>query len=827
MQQSAGTSLSSRAIRITNLLLSYSAAKDCPHVWTDRSVHETEHQARVAEIMVRVANRGRYPTAGRGLCAVFALLCVGLLASCNSATVHSDDVADIDVLDKVRSLDTLPRNPQQVGNATAPGSRSRAAVFEGTEISDIPEARPQPAAAGGGFDLNFESTPVATVAKVVLGDILGTGYTIDPRVQGTVSLVSVKPVAKSDIPFVLENALRLSGVVMVRDTSGYRLTPLGDAVGGGRVDAAAATPEPGYGVSVVPLQYVSAQTLLKLMDSFATKAGMVRADTTRNLLLIQGSGAERRTAVDTALSFDVDWMRGQSVGIYPINSSSPEPIIAELEKIVDSGENGLSQNVIKFQAVSRLNAIMVVSRKPALLQTAATWIKRLDRADTARTSVHVYRIKYGDAKQIARVLTDMFIGGSASSSLDSADSQIAPGSGTSTTSSTDRLSLNGNSSSSSSSGFGARGGSATGGTSGFGATSATTANSAVANATSDSRSSGSSGNAPMLQGVRITPDVINNTLLIYADQENYQIIESTLKQVDQPQLQVAIDATIAEVTLTNELSYGVQVYLTSKNLGLKPNTGSVLNTQATTAPATATDPTTGLASVAGSLTNAYINQAFPGFNFLVGSATQPSAILDALHTVTSVKVLSNPSLVVINNQKATLQVGDVVPVSTGSATVLTTSNTVVNTIDYRNTGIILNVSPRISANGTVRLDIEQEISNVSTATAASLTPTVSERKVKSSISMANGQTVLLAGLISEQQNGTRSGIPGLDQIPGLGDALGHQDNKTTRTELIIFIRPQIIRDGTDAHTVAEELRSKLRGNIGVSATTHSPGSNVR
>ena len=182
---------------------------------------------------------------------------------------------------------------------------------------------PQPTSSGNGFDLNFENTPVATVAKVVLGDILGVGYTIDPRVQGTVSLVSVRPVAKSDIVFVLENALRLSGVVLIHDTAGYRLTPLGDAVGAGRVDAAGASPEPGFGVSVVPLQYVSAQTLLKLMDSFATKAGTVRADTTRNLLLIQGSGAERRTAVDTALSFDVDWMRGQSVGIFPISSGPP------------------------------------------------------------------------------------------------------------------------------------------------------------------------------------------------------------------------------------------------------------------------------------------------------------------------------------------------------------------------------------------------------------------------------------------------------------------------------------------------------------------------
>ena len=767
--------------------------------------------------MVRVANPGWSLPVGRSICIGFMLLSVLLLASCNSATVNSGGGLDIDVIDKVRSLDTLPRYPQQANAAaTNAGQRSRPVVFEGTEVSDVSEPRPQPVATGNGFELNFENTPVATVAKVVLGDILQTGYTIDPRVQGTVSLVSVRPVAKSDIVFVLENALRLSGVVLVRDTSGYRLTPLGEAVGAGRIDAATSSPEPGYGVSVVPLQYVSAQTLLKLMDSFATKAGMVRADTTRNLLLIQGSGAERRTAVDTALSFDLDWMRGQSVGIFPIANSAPEAVIAELEKIVDSGENGLSQNLIKFQTVGRLNAIMVVSKKPALLHTAATWIKRLDRADTARTSVHVYRVKYGEARQIARVLTEMFIGGSSSSLLDNADSQIAPGSGTYATSSADRLSLSNNASSSTSSnGFGSRmpSGTNAGGTTGFGTQTAAAAPGANTSdaGTLDSKGAGSGGQ-PMLKGVRITADAVNNTLLIYADQENYRIIASTLQQVDQPQLQVAIDATIAEITLNNELSYGVQAYLTSRNLGLRPDQGSLLNTQSTSAP---------VAAAAGTVANAFINRAFPGFNFLIGSESQPSAILDALHTVTSVKVLSNPSLVVINNQAATLQVGDVVPVSTGSATVLTTNNTVVNTIDYRNTGIILRVSPRINVNGNVRLDVEQEISNVSPATAASLTPTVSERKVRSSISVATGQTVLLAGLISEQQNNQRNGIPLFDQIPGLGDAFSHQDRKTARTELIIFIRPQIIRDSMDAHVVAEELRSKLRGSINASATNES------
>ena len=778
--------------------------------------------------MQRVGKVGR-PTIRGGLGAAFVLASLGLLASCNSATVGDAgvDAAQLDVTDKVRSLDLSARQPQTVSGMAATGGSAgnvRAAMYEGSEVTAVSDERPQPTANGNGFDLNFENTPVASVAKIVLGDILHVGYTIDPRVQGTVSLVSVRPVPKSDMVFVLENALRLSGVVLLHDTTGYRLTPLGDAVGGGHVDAAAANPEPGFGVSVVPLQYVSAQTLLKLTDSFATRAGAVRADTTRNILLIQGTGAERRAAVDTVLSFDVDWMRGQSVGIFPISSGSPAPVIAELEKIVDSGENGLSQNLIKFVPITRLNAIMVVTKRADMLRTAATWIKRLDRNDTARTTVHVYRVKYGDARQIAKVLTDMFLGGSSSSLLDSADSQLAPGSGTTTSSSADRLSLNGNSSSGASGGFASRGSLGSSATPGLAAGAGGQAANGNQNQNKDpaldsGRGANSGGNGqPMMQDVRITPDTVNNKLLIYADQANYRVIEATLLQIDEPQLQVAIDATIAEVTLNNTLSYGVQTYLTSQNLGLKPNTGSILNTQATAAPTTTTDATTGATTVAGSLTNAFINQAFPGFNFLVGNATQPSLILDALHAVTSVKVLSNPSLVVINNQVATLQVGDVVPVSTGSATVLTTSNTVVNTIDYRNTGIILRVSPRVSVNGTVRLDIEQEISNVPATSANSLTPTVSERRVKSQIAVANGQTVLLAGLISEQQSGSRNAIPVLDQIPGLGDAFGHQSNATQRTELIIFIRPQIIRDGSDARNVAEELRSRLRGGI---ATTTS------
>src|SRR6266481_3287966 len=214
--------------------------------------------------MMRVGNQVRSRTAVRSAIVIAMALCaVNLLTSCNSATLGTTTApADIDVLDKVRSLDILPRQAQTVNTAPSnAGERGRSAEFQGTEITKIPDARVERAASGNGYDLNFENTPVATVAKVVLGDILQTGYTIDPRVQGTLSLVSVRPVPRSDIVFVLESALRLSGIVLVRDSLGYRLTPLGDAPGSGRVDPTSATLEPGYGISVVPLPYASAQTI--------------------------------------------------------------------------------------------------------------------------------------------------------------------------------------------------------------------------------------------------------------------------------------------------------------------------------------------------------------------------------------------------------------------------------------------------------------------------------------------------------------------------------------------------------------------------------------
>ena len=362
-----------------------------------------------------------------------------VLAACllhdPSDEAKPNDVRAQSVTDQLRAIDLSPKAPFPTSDGGIGNPHpSAAAIYLGDTTAPVRAATDTGAdATGDGYDLNFENAPVTTVAKVILGDILGVGYIIDPRVQGTITLASGRAVSKADVLFVLENALRMSNVAMVRDRNGYRLIPAADATGSGFVDTDEAT-RAGYGISVVPLRYVSAQAMLKLLDGFGIKPNAVRVDNARNLVIIQGTGPERRAAVDTMLSFDGDWMRGQSVGVFPIRNSTPEPIITEIEKIMDTGEGGLSQNMIKFQPVARLNAILVVSRKPEYLKTVATWIKRLDESDVSGVNLKVYRLHYGTAKQVAGLLNEILVGRS-SGGLDSAQSQVAPGAGLSVASS--------------------------------------------------------------------------------------------------------------------------------------------------------------------------------------------------------------------------------------------------------------------------------------------------------------------------------------------------------------------------------------------------------
>jgi general secretion pathway protein D len=746
---------------------------------------------------------------------------VGALAGC---TTPDGAVADSpDAVNTIRSADLRARFPIFMDSQSSGASQpARPMLFPGLGAGptiagsrnagaqvEIASAASAVTAAAGGVEFNFDDADIKTVAKTLLGDTLQLNYIVDPRVQGSVTLSSTGPVDRKDVLPLFENVLRMSNAAVLHDGDLLKIVPVPEASGAGAVSIGAG--QPGFGVSVVPLHYTSATTVAKMAENFLSRPGAIRADQARNVLLIQGTAAERQSAIDVVATFDVEWLRNQSVGIYPLKSTQPETMIQELDRIMEANEGGQGHGVIKFQPISRMNAVMVVAQNANLLAQATQWVRRLDRIDTSGNALRTYRLRYGSAQQVAKILNDIFVGGNGAG--DTPANQIAP----KTAATQSRLDSIG-------SGSGAGNGSASpasggvdqsvaangGGNSGGNSIGASFEGFAGRNGTANGNdtsalTSGSIGHG-LFQNVRITADTANNSILIYSNEQDFHAIEHAVHDVDTPQLQVAIQATVAEVTLTDDLQYGVQSFLTSSTLGLGSNKGSVglLPAAATT---TSTDPT---ATAAGAVQSAFLQRVLPGFNLLLGSEAQPKAILTALSTITSVKVLSSPSLVALDNQPALLEVGDQVPVSTSSATLLTSSSTpVVNTINMVNTGVILKVLPHIHANGTVQLEIEQEISNVVNPDQQTLTPTISQRRIHSTVAVNSGQTVLLGGLISEEQDQTKTGIPGLNQIKYLGDLLGATSKNKTRSEIIVFIRPQVVRDGLDAQAVTEEFRQQL------------------
>ena len=631
---------------------------------------------------------------------------------------------------------------------------------------------------GDGYQLNFDNASLAEVVKVVLGDTLRLPYFYDPRVQGQVTLSTGKAVTREQLLAVLESALKMNNAVLVGNGSGYRIAPAGEAAGGdvssvslNREEAAA----PGYGVSVLPLHNVSAEAMLRLLENFISKAGSLKAETTGNILLIRGTGGERQSLMDVAASFDVDWLKGQSAAIFPLTHSTPDELINDLTQTMQAEQGDLVAKMVRFQPIHRLNAVLVLSRQSAHVKKAAEWIRRLDRSNAAGQSLYVYHVENGKAHDLAALLNDT-LGTGSGGARQRSRSEVAPGQNVSSLSA--RGSQPGNPLSTGSTTMpGLQPGQQPG-----------QVQPAMAQRLAPQAAPAPSPSAPAAGGqtpppdVRIIADEVNNLLLIKANPSDYQRIMGVLRRIDRVPLQVMINATIAEVTLNDTLRYGVQVYLKGEKF-----TGGSVN--ASDVPLAA---------------------SYPGLNFIVGSITDPRVVLDALASVTQVKVVSSPSVVVIDNQPALLKVGDVVPVTTSQSTAIDHLNApIVSSIQFRDTGVILKVIPRVNSSGLVTMDIEQEISAVAGQATPTLTPTISQRRIASTISVYSGQMVALGGLISEQQNVDKSGLPIINKIPILGDIIGTNSRGTKRTELIVFIRPQVIRDSRDARAVAEELRSRL------------------
>jgi general secretion pathway protein D len=710
------------------------------------------------------------------------------------------------VVDPVRNANLRATTPVPVaGRVGAAGQTSRPLLFPGAETEPTPQGTSVEASAipnasvvapTDGVDINFENADIGTVARTLLGDTLGVSFVVDPRVQGNVTLSSNGPIARRDVLPVFESVLRMSNAALVREGNLVKILPVPEATGTGPVTLGGG--EPGFGVSVVPLRYTSAATIAKAVENFVTRPGAVRVDQARNLLLIQGTTSERRDALVVISTFDVEWLRNQSVGIYPLKSTTPETMIRELEKVFDVADGGQGQGVVRFQPVARMNAVMAVTRSEKLLDRATQWVQRLDRSDNNGTTVRIYQLNFGNATKIAKILSDIFVGRSGANPETPAN-QLAPGTNA-TASRLDALGAGGAPAggASSSSGGSQPMGQGAGSDSNSKASISTAFGSFAERWNQDDNSAGASSVSTqqrgVMQNVRITANTADNTIVVYSNQEDYRTIEHALGQLDRPQLQVAIDAMVAEVTLNDQLQYGVQYFLTSSAVGAQSNQGSA-----------------GLFNAAASAAQtALLARVLPGFNLLLGSEANPRLIINALDTVTSTKVLSAPSLVVTDNQPAILEVGQDVPISTGSATVLTTQNTVVNTIDMRSTGIILKVLPHVHPNGSIELEIEQEISAVVPTQPSTLTPTITQRRVHSTVRMTSGQTVLLGGLISENNETTKAGMPVIDPIRYLGDLLSNKSALRNRTEIIIFVKAQLMRNGFDAQKVSEEFRDRLQ-----------------
>src|SRR6266851_250725 len=367
---------------------------------------------------------------------VAASLSLVLVSCVTSPVTPTAGVAPSDATDSVRSADFSARFPVANDGDSRTSGSSRPFLFPGSDVEPEPEpqrerdpdmrtASLQQAAfvKGDGVEMNFDGADVQTVAKALLGDILQLNFVVDPRVQGNVTLASSGPIPRKDVLPAFESVLRMSNAAIVHSGNLVKIVPIPEAGAAGAISLGAG--EPGFGVSLVPLHYTSASTVAKTAESFLSRPGAIRVVPSRNLLLVQGTTAERQAALDVVATFDVEWLKNQSVGVYPLKSTSPETMIGELERIFETGDGGLGQGVVRFQPVSRMNAVMVVTKNPKLLSQTTQWIGRLDRSDTTGTTLRTFRLTNGNSTQVAKILNDIFVGKSGTD--DSAAKQLAPG----------------------------------------------------------------------------------------------------------------------------------------------------------------------------------------------------------------------------------------------------------------------------------------------------------------------------------------------------------------------------------------------------------------
>jgi general secretion pathway protein D len=509
----------------------------------------------------------------------------------------------------------------------------------------------------------------------------------------------------------------------------------------------------GYGNETVTLKFVNADQIKKVIDPLAPGA-ISAVDAAHNTLVVSGTSAQRAALRDLVAQFDVDWLKGMSFGLFVPQRTDARLIAPELEKLLN-GPGAPTAGLVRLITMDRLNGMLAITAQAKYLDDVRRFVEVLDReGESAERNMFVYHVQNGRAADLARVLNSAF--------------GFASGPDVSGTEAPDLVDHS--------------------------APAPTTLpptppRPPVPQAASKTSApgTGAGGRGDDQNAISITADETNNAIVVFATPRNYARIQSALTKLDVPPLQVLIDATISEVSLNHALQYGLQWSFQSGY-----NSGAL--TQGTTSVPV---------------------QNFPGFSYLYQGANF-QATFNALKTITDVKVLSAPKVIVMNNHTASLEVGDQVPISTGTAvSTISAGAPIVNSIEYRDTGVILKITPRVNAGGLVLLDIAQEVSDVQPLSVAQKTsgidsPTIQQRKIATSIAVQDGETIAIGGLIRNQVDKGRSTVPVLGDIPVLGHLFGDTTGGLVRTELVVLLTPHVVRTPEDARSITDELREKLR-----------------
>jgi general secretion pathway protein D len=731
----------------------------------------------------------------RGAARIVAALSAGILCSCNQPETGLLPLEQPTALQAAapRISGPIARNRSQ----ERPIEDRRMPITAASAMAGPPPPPGAVASPSGDVTLNFVDTDIREIVRAVLGTTLKVSYTIDPAVHGTGSIETPTPLPRSAILEALETMLNQNGAALVVRAGIYNVVPLPAGALGNLASGANGI---GAGAEVVPLRYASAKDLAKMLEPYVGPGGKITADPADNALLVGGDAAIRQTLVGLVHAFDIDILSGRSFALFPVGEGDPAKLAGELEKVLQSQNEGALSGIVQVLPMERVNAVLVVSAQPRYIDSAERFFRLAQRVeDTTARTWHVYYVQNGQSADLEALLQRAFTPGNVSptppppgtTAPGATPSALgfgnAPGGAPAVGGAVGGISSTGTA--------GAAGTTGTGATGGLGqalAAAAPTPAAAETPATEPLSAETGPGAAGNINRMRIIANRTNNALLIYATPTEYSVVEGMLHKIDVIPLQVLIEATIAEVDLNDQLQYGTQFFFHTDHVAETLGPNSINENLPSIVP---------LGGLSYPSTSPY---------FILSKA--PEFAIEALASVTKVKILSAPEIMVLDNQAARLQVGQQVPVLTGTATsTLAAGAPTVNSVDYHETGVIMQVTPRVNTGGLVALDIAQEVSDVAAAATNTVTgsPTFNDQVFRTRVVVQDGQTVGMAGLIRDNVNEGNAGLPFLKDIPLVGTLFSTQSKSRVRTELLVLITPHVVRDQRDARALTEDLRSQL------------------